>query len=234
MTQKLPSGDEAGSEIPWEEAVGRYLEAHPDYFLRHPEVLARLQLRHETGGRAVSLIEHQVERLRRDNRELARQLEELVGIARDNDLITARLHRFALAMIEARTLDEVLDGAYEMLRHEFRLDTVGIRLRAHCARRECVGEEDRRLEAVLERLAGGKTVAGVRLDESLMRYLFAEEAAGVRSCALVPLRLRGPFGVLALGSHDEARFAAGLGTVYLGRLGELLAGALGVHLRGRS
>ncbi len=232
MTRKLPSGNETQSEISWEEAVGRYLEAHPDYFLRHPEVLTRLHLRHEVDGRAVSLIEYQVERLRRDNRELARQLDELVGIARDNDLITTRLHRFALAMIEARGLDEVLDGAYEMLRGDFRVDAVALKLRVAGARRECVGAADRRLEDLLPRLADGKTLAGVRLDESLMRYLFAEEAARVRSCALVSLRRRAPLGVLALGSHDEQRFTAGLGTVYLGRLGELLASAVGAHLDG--
>jgi uncharacterized protein YigA (DUF484 family) len=41
MTQKLPS-TELQTELSWEEAVSRYLEDHPDYFQRYPEVLARL------------------------------------------------------------------------------------------------------------------------------------------------------------------------------------------------
>ncbi len=231
MTQKLSSDEQ--QEISWEEAVSRYLEAHPDFFQHHPEILASLHLRHETGGRAVSLIEYQVEHLRRRNRELTGQLNELVQIARDNDALTARLHRFAIAMIEARNLDEVVDGAYELLRQDFRVDTVGLRLRVAGARRELVGEDDRRLSDLLQRLADGRTVAGARLEESLMRYLFGEPAADIRSCALVPLRLRVLLGVLALGSFDAQRFTAGLGTVYLGRLGELLACGVAVHLDDR-
>lgn len=231
MTRKL-SSDEPQQELSWEEAVSRYLEAHPDYFLHHPEVLAKLQLRHETGGRVVSLLEYQVERLRQDNRALARQLDELVQIARDNDALTARLHRFAFAMIEARSLDEVIDGTYELLRQDFRVDFVGLRLRIAGTRRELAGEDDRRLNDLVQRLADGKTLAGARLEESLMRYLFGEQASDIRSCALVPLRLRGPLGVLALGSLDAQRFTAGLGTVYLGRLGELLACAVTVQLGG--
>lgn len=231
MTRKL-SSDEPQQEASWEEAVSRYLEAHPDYFQRHPDLLARLQLRHETSGRAISLIEYQVERLRHDNRALARELNELVEIARGNDALTARLHRFALAMIEARGLDEVIDGTYEMLRQDFRVEAVALRLRLAGARGEFVGEDDWRLHDLLQRLADGKTVAGARLEESLMRYLFGDQAADIRSCALVPLRWRGPLGVLALGSLEAQRFTAGLGTVYLGRLGELLACAVTVHLGG--
>src|SRR3989344_5850263 len=72
MKQKLPS-EELQSELSWEEAVARYLEDHPDYFQRYPETLSRILLSHETGGKAVSLIERQVQVLRGQNQALLRQ-----------------------------------------------------------------------------------------------------------------------------------------------------------------
>src|SRR4030065_403699 len=125
MTQKLPS-EEIQTELSWEEAVARYLEDHPDYFQRYPETLSRILLSHETGGKAVSLIERQVQVLREQNQALPRQLRELADKARENDVLSSRLHRFATAMIGCASLDDVLDTTYDLLRQEFKLDAVVI------------------------------------------------------------------------------------------------------------
>ncbi|MEK7191649.1 MAG: DUF484 family protein, partial [Pseudomonadota bacterium] len=129
MSQKQPHS-ELQQEIPWEDAVARYLEEHPDYFQRHPELLARITLNHQVGGRAVSLIERQVQVLRDQSRNLQRQLRELLGNARDNDALTDRLHRLALAMVDGRTLDDALDAAGDILRQEFQFDGARLLLRA--------------------------------------------------------------------------------------------------------
>jgi uncharacterized protein YigA (DUF484 family) len=63
-------------------------------------------------------------------------------------------------------------------------------------------------------------------DESLRRYLFDKHADEVRACALIPLGGPTLEGVLALGAHEASRFHAGMGTVYLTRLGELLSRTL--------
>src|ERR1043165_1417861 len=112
------------TDISWEEAVLRYLEEQPDFLLRHPDLFAKLTLKHDVGGRAVSLIEHQVQTLRTRNQDIAQQLRDLVDVARDNDALSARLHRFATAMIGAGSPDEALDSAADLLRQEFRIDAV--------------------------------------------------------------------------------------------------------------
>lgn len=144
-------------EITWEEAVTRYLEEQPDFLLRHPELLARLTLKHEVSG-AVSLIEHQVQTLRARNQEFNRQLRDLVGVARDNDALGLRLHQFALAMIGARSVDDVLDTACDVLRQEFRLDAAALRIKREpaSARPEFVAADDRRLNELLRRFDGDK------------------------------------------------------------------------------
>lgn len=223
MTQNVSSGEQE-NELSWEEAVSRYLEDHPDYFQRHPEVLSKLALHHDVAG-ATSLIERQVRVLREQTEVLREQLRELVAIARENDVLSARLHRFALAMADSASLDDVFDSAYEMLRREFKIDAVAILCRgegnAAFARSEFVGDDSRLLHIIGE-YGPGKPVCGARFDESLLKYLFGENAADVRSTALIGLGTRGTFGILALGSHDARRFHAEMGTVYLAQLGDVL------------
>jgi uncharacterized protein YigA (DUF484 family) len=226
MSQK-PGIDEAQSELSWEEAVIRFLEAQPDFLMRHPDVIEKLALKHDVGS-AVSLIEYQAQTLRARNQEANQQLRDLVALARENDALSLRLHRFACAMIGAHSLDEVLDAAADLLRHEFRVDVVSLRLLRDPAgaRVEYVGAGDRRLTELLKRFDGNKPILDAVGDESLRRYLFDAQAADIRACALVPLGGPTPEGVLALGAHDVARFHPGMGTVYLSRLGELLGRAL--------
>lgn len=232
MTRKSRN-EEAQSELSWEEAVGRYLEENPDYLVRRPDVLARIDLAHEVGGRAVSLIEHQVRVLRERNVSLEHQLHDLVAIARENDSIGNRLHRFGLAMLDSRSLEDVLDAAYELLRKDFKLDAIAIRILvtnpAAYAREECVAGDDRKLNALLGRLDRGKTACGAQ-DRDLTAYLFGDAGNAIESCALIPLGEARPRGVLALGSHDVQRFAASMGTMHLTKLGEMLLHALSVKL----
>jgi hypothetical protein len=250
MSQKQPNSG-LDQEISWEEAVARYLEDHPDYFQRHPELLARIALTHAVGGRAVSLIERQVQVLRDQSRNLQHQLRDLVGNARDNDALADRLDRLALAMIDGRALDDVLDGALDLLRGEFRLDGVRILLRARdgfadrtearaadqgrsdcgfaAGRAEVVSGDEPPFEELLRKLGSGKPLCGEAPEASVLRYLFGEPATDIKTCALIPLGGASPYGLLALGSRDPYRFHAGMGTVYLTRLGELLAHGLARH-----
>ena len=252
MSQKQPHS-ELQQEIPWEDAVARYLEEHPDYFQRHPELLARITLIHQVGGRAVSLIERQVQVLRDQSRNLQRQLRELLGNARDNDALTDRLHRLALAMVDGRTLDDALDAAGDILRQEFQFDGARLLLRARdgfadrtearaagqgrpvcgfASGRAEVAPDDAMLEELLRKVAAGKPVCGEAPEAPVLRSLFGEHATDIKTWALIPLGGASPFGALCLGSRDPYRFHAGMGTVYLTRLGELLTHGLARHRHG--
>jgi uncharacterized protein YigA (DUF484 family) len=221
MSKKLPS-----EELSWEEAVARYLEDKPDYFERHTEILANLRIPHPDTGKAISLIERQLGVLRDKNLGLEQQLRELISIARENDVLGERLHRFAGAMIDAGSLDDVLDTAQDMLRQEFRLDAVSIVLdpgpESSKGRPEFLAAKDGRFAVVVKKFAGKRTVCGAVLDADTMAYLFGPMAGDIKSSALVPLRDATHEGLLVLGSRDAHRFHPEMGTVYLIRLGELL------------
>src|ERR1700745_2361334 len=84
---------------PEEESVASYLQQHPEFFERHQAVLARLRLPHARGGSTISLVERQIEVLRERQAALENKLAELVRVARANDIICERLHRFTRRLL---------------------------------------------------------------------------------------------------------------------------------------
>jgi len=221
MSKKLPS-----EELSWEEAVSRYLEDNPEYFERRPDILAAIRLPHVERGKAISLIERQVQVLRDRNLAVQQQMRELVTVARENDILSERLHRFAVAMVDSASLDDVLDTAKDMLRQEFKLDAVVILLNAevdgHHGRPEFITAGDEEFQALIKQCRAKGPVCGGRYETETMAYLFSELASEIKSTTLIALK--GPLreGLLCMGSRDPHRFHPEMGTIYLTRLGELL------------
>ena len=233
--KKQPSSDSIERNASWEEAVTRFLVATPDYFLHHPELLAALVIPHPETGRAVSLVERQVRVLREQHEALSRQLHELIANARDNDQLGERVQRFALAVVEAGALDDLIDTAQDMLRQEFSLDRVALRItgnpRPECPRPEFV-KDDPVLDRLHARLAerNGQPLCGPVGDAATLEALFGAQGGEIRSTAVIGLERRGLRGVLVFGSRDPQRFRADMGTVYLSRIGELLMAGIARHL----
>ncbi len=229
MSKKLPS-----EELSWEEAVSRYLEGNPDYFDRRPDILAAIHLPHVGRGKAVSLIERQVQVLRDRNLALQQQLRELVTVARDNDILSERLHRFAVAMVDSASLDDVLDTAKDMLQQEFKLDAVVILLNAeahaHSGRPEFVTAADEKFQELVAQCTTKAPICGGKYGAETMAYLFSEQAGEIKSTALIALKDPLHEGLLCMGSRDPHRFHPEMGTVYLVRLGQLLMRAAARYL----
>ncbi len=222
-------------ELTWEEAVARYLEDNPDYFLRQGEVLANLKVPHPETGEAISLIQRQVQVLREQNQRLQQQIRELVAIARENDVLGERLHHFGQTMVDAASLDDTLNSAQDLLRQEFNLDQIVIRLLgggdSTAGRPEFTNADDRQLKRLLKQFVGGRPVCGGKYDDAMLEYLFGRNATDIKSTAMVALGGEIPRGVLCLGSRDPHRFHPNMGTLYLVRLGELLMRGVARYLK---
>ena len=89
---------------PVEDQVVEHLTAHPEFFERHPAVLARLKLPHQRGTAAVSLVERQMLVLRERHAALEQKLHELIENGRSNDTIVERMHRLSRRLLRARAL----------------------------------------------------------------------------------------------------------------------------------
>jgi uncharacterized protein len=214
-----------------EESIAAYLQRHPEFFERHQAVLARLKLPHARGGAAISLVERQIEVLREKLAALEGKLAELVRVARANDAIAERLHRFTRRLLPAVPREEAILRIEAGLREDFdafhaALVLVGTPSDADAPRfLRTLPADDPNLKSFESLFAGGKPRCGQARD-SQREFLFGPEGLELGSVALVPLGPKGSIGLLALGSADRDRFHPGMSTEFLARMAELVADSL--------
>lgn len=214
-----------------EESVARYLQHNPDFFERHQPLLSRLRLPHARSGSTISLVERQVEVLREKHASLEQKLADFVQVARSNDAIADRMHRFTRRLLRAGSRDRALQSIEAGLRQDFDsfnsvLLLIGTET-THADERflRVLPQDDPRLKSFETLFASGKPRCG-QVRDSQRDLLFGAETNDIGSVALVPLGDKGSLGLLALGSSDRDRFHPGMSTEFLGRLAELISDAL--------
>jgi uncharacterized protein YigA (DUF484 family) len=211
--------------------VEQFLKRHPDFFEKHTQILSELKVPHITGGGAVSLVERQVDVLRKQNRKLQKQLDDLVHIARDNEKLNRQVYKMTLGLMEAETLAQVLEYLYKSLKSDFAADAVAIRIgvpktqKRLGSRKEFVDNFETMKQTFTKVFEENRPMCG-RLKQSQREFLFGDATARVGSMALLPLSATSPFGLLAIGSYEETRFHPGMGTVYLNQMSHLISKAL--------
>jgi len=214
-----------------EEAVASYLQRNPDFFERHQSLLARLRLPHVRGGSTISLVERQIEVLREKLAGLEGKLAELVRVARANEAIAERLHRFARRLLRVTTRSEAIARIEAGLREDFDafqavLVLIGDEPDSAAPRFvRTVPADDPNLKSFESLFTSGKPRCGQARD-SQRDFLFGPEGTEMGSVALVPLGEKGAVGLLALGSADRDRFHPGMSTEFLARLADLITDSL--------
>lgn len=229
MTTREARGLAPDSE---EESVASYLQRNPDFFERHQAVLARLRLPHARGGTTISLVERQIEVLREKQAALESKLAELVRVARANDAISERLHRFTRRLLREVPREQALAHIEAGLREDFDafhavLVLIGELLPPTGSPRfvRAVTPGDPNLKSFETLFTSGKPRCGQARD-SQREFLFGPEGLEMGSVALVPLGEKGSVGLLALGSADRDRFHPAMSTEFLARMAELIAASL--------
>lgn len=214
---------------PEPEAVAGFLREHPDFLDERPELLASLSLHHATGGKAVSLIERQVDVLRQRQRELEGQCQQMLGFAEENAAIAARFDAFVRDLLLVREPAHLPASVVGGLQRQFSVPQVALRLWR-------VGPAFRGMpwgqppEAAIIEMADALDAPSCGADGSHpVAAWLSPEGAHTHSLALIPLRGDAqptPFGLLALGAADPDRFGADMGTAFLERLMVIVGAAL--------
>ena len=221
----------AASEMD-EESIATFLQHNPDFFERHQSVLLRLRLPHARGGSTISLVERQIEVMREKHAALESKLAELVAVARANDAIAEKLHRFTRRLLQSDSRADAVGRIEASLREDFDafhsvLLLIGDYpdLTPQRFVRSVAGDNPG-LKSFDSLFSAGKPRCGQARD-SQRQLLFGPDSGQIGSMALVPLTEKGtPLGVLALGSPDRDRFHPGMSTEFLGRMADLITDAL--------
>ncbi len=209
--------------------VAMFLRTHPQFFDQHPELLEKIQVPHPHGGRAISLAERQTVALREKVKLLEGKLSELIHFGGENDAISEKVHRLAVALVGARDFPALVQSLYFHLREDFAVPHVALRVWGKSVPVDF--QEADAVEAAQRCHADsmGAPQCGAVAGNPFLPW-FREAAEHVRSIALVPLGETAVFGLLALGSEDPKRFYPEMGTLYLRRIGELCAAGVSARL----
>ncbi|MBN7798234.1 DUF484 family protein [Parahaliea mediterranea] len=210
-----------------EEQVREYLKNNSDFLQRHPDLLDFLHVSHASGS-AVSLVEKQVSVLRERNMEMRHRLNALTANARDNDKLYEHTRKLVLKLLEASDLDQLCHSFLQGMREDFAVEYASIILfgdpddSGGSTRYET--PEKLKLE-VGGLLKGRKPLCGALRGEELA-FLFPNAsgagAPGSGSAAVMPLGATDKRGLIAVGSADANRYHAGMGTLFLLYLGEVI------------
>lgn len=216
-----------------ESAVHDFLEDNPDFFERHGALLTSLRLPHVAGG-TVSLVERQVSVLRQKDLKLERKLKDLIEVARANDVLAEKIHRLALQLLAATSLNETLNYVEESLRTGFGADQSILVMFGEPGKHKDVDlgrfflvieRNDEAMKAFDTFLRGSGPRCG-QIRDAQRDFLFGKQTDELGSAALIPLGKKSAVGFLAIGSADSNRFHPGMSIDFLTRLGDLVAAAL--------
>jgi uncharacterized protein YigA (DUF484 family) len=215
------------------EQIAAYLRLHPDFFLKRPDLLTDIEVAHPAGG-AVSLLERQVSILRERNMDMRHRLNNLLENARTNDRLFEQTKQLVLHLIEAQTLDQIVDTFVNSLQNDFQIDFASVVLignpnlhRGVRARIVPLTDARAQIDGLLK---NSKAMCGSLRPEEI-QFLFPDHTRQIGSAAVVPLSYGNPLGVIAIASTDANYFRSSMGTLFLGYIAEVLNRLLPKHLK---
>jgi uncharacterized protein YigA (DUF484 family) len=211
-----------------EDDIANFLANTPDFFERHAQLLATVQLSSGHGSRAVSLQERQAGMLRDKIRGLESRLVEMIRHGQDNVAIADKLQAWTRQILLTAAPQDLPEVMLDVLQRQFSVPQAAIKVWDVAAPFDACefvlgANEDARS------FASGLALpyCGVNAAQPALTWL--PEPAAARSVALIPLREPDSlqaFGLLVLASDDAERFHSGMGTDFLQRIGELASAAL--------
>jgi hypothetical protein len=207
--------------------VAEYLKDHPEFFGQYADLLSQIEIPSPHGDKAISITELQLGTLRDKARQLEAKMAELIRFGEENDAIGDKVHELGVAITAAADLPAVLRAIYAHLGGAFAVPHVVVRLwpasgGGTSAEFAPTAESIRSAVAELRHPYCGPAAGQETAD------WFGERGGHVRSLAQVALRRGGEtFGVLVLASEEAHRFYPEMGTLYLERIGDMAAAALG-------
>ena len=212
--------------------IAEWLLAHPNFFREHEHLLDHLTIPHPHTGTAVSLLERLVQRQRDQYQVLEQRQQEMLKAARESEKVINRLHHLALELMNCDSLDAVVATCNDLLRNEFKADSVVLRLIGQGQNSDglhFIAADDKAIKQLSSLFHKRQPVCG-RLRPRQQIFLFGENNDDIKSAVLIPLYEAREIGVLALGSTDEGRYNPTMGTLFISQLGDLVARALARYL----
>ena len=211
-----------------EDDIANFLANTPDFFERHAELLAAVQLSSGHGGRAVSLQERQAGMLRDKIKGLEAKVVEMIRYGQENVGIADKLQQCTLNLLLTAHARDLPDTIVDELMRQFAIPQAAIKVwqvNGIFSAEDFSTGVSPDTQSFASSL--GSPYCGINSGFDAVNWL--PEPALALSLALIPLRPakdEPAFGMLVLASPDPERFQSAMGTDFLERIGALAGAAL--------
>ncbi len=207
-------------------SVLHYLRTHPDFLQSHPDLLTVLAIpaQHD-GNRVVDFQQFALSKLQLDRKQADARQQSLVDAARANMTVQARMQMAVLRLLEARTLEDLIETITSELTIMLGVDVIALVMEA------ATDDEMLGLQAGVRIVAPGAINHLLGDRDTLLQgkcqgnpALYGPAAKLVQSQALMRLHIseETPAGLLAFGSRDTDSYTEGHGTELVGFLTDVI------------
>ena len=211
-----------------EDDIADFLANSPDFFERHAELLASVQLSSGHGTRAISLQERQAGMLREKIKGLEGRVVEMIRHGQDNLVIAGKMQSWTRRLLQTAQARDLPAAIVQGLASEFQIPQSVLKVwgvdDAYAG--ECFASG---LSSDVQTFAASLSTPYCGANAGFEAAGWLAEPQQAQSLALIPLRAStdAPVsGLLVLASPDAQRFHGGMGTEFLERLGQLAGAAL--------
>lgn len=206
--------------------IASYLQNNPSFFNEYTELLANIRLNSPILGKAISLHERQIEVIREKNKSLERQIAELIRIARENDSLMINIQNWTRSILKTTNDLDRAKTLITELASIFSIPYVTLRLwntKSKYNQEWFVQNVSETIRLFAQNLQ--MPYCGKNNDNIISDWL--EKEISIASVALIPLKTETEtFGLLVLGSPDEARFRSDMATDFLSEIAKTASAAL--------
>lgn len=214
-----------------EDDIANYLANTPDFFERHAELLAAVELTSPHSQRAVSLQERQATMLREKIKALELRVMDMMRNGNENVIVSNKLLQWARTLFLVTDPWALPSQMVEELVGQFSIPQAGIKvwdvMPAFAQSDFALGVSE---NAKVFASSLMEPFCGVNTGFEAVNWLPDPQAA--TSLAILPLRMglvsstTPAFGMLVLASPDAQRFTNTMATDFLARISELASASL--------
>jgi len=200
-----------------------YLERNPNFFLDNPTLLSNLNLEHINGKNVSSLIEYQVDHLRKNEQILKTQIEILSKNQGQSDRLAEEAYKQSFALMDATSIESLYDTLFLFLKREYQCSHLMIfffvEKRPHKDYRNL---RFKPTHSKLRYLFSGLYNTNKSLCDSLpseyIDVLFGKESNKIKSTVTLPINNEEPSGLFILGSQEYNTYRQGFSINLLNHL----------------
>ena len=184
--------------------VELYLLKNTDFFLTRESIVSELNFKHSP-GKAESLLERQVRKLRNEQKDLLDNLSVFLSNASDNEDLFSKSKALILKLVTAENEDKLIELMSKSLKKIFDVDAAYLKFFTN-------SEMNSLEESTGMNFSIGETKYGSFADKRI-KILFGDNS--IKSVVISVFKNKNRIGLLLIGSKDKTRYLGDEDTTFI-------------------